>query len=127
MTLKPPSEGWTTKARVTKIVDGDTVEIVVERTFRIRLEDCWAPEIHTTDPTEKAKGNESRNNLLALIPPGSAVLAFLDAGPTEAFGDSLTLSRVLGRIWRLESDGKPASLDVSSIQVARGFATPKKQ
>lgn len=112
--------GWTTDAEVVDVYDGDTVEVRVERAFRVRLLDCWAPEIRTRDDAEKALGFASRDHLRGLIPVGSRVRLYISAGDDPlAFDDSTSLSRVLGRIW---ADGK----DVSVEQVAAGHATVSK-
>ena len=42
--MQQPQEGFTTKAKVTRVIDGDTVDVEITRKVRLRLKDCWAPE-----------------------------------------------------------------------------------
>ena len=58
--MKKPPEGFTTKAKVVNVVDGDTVDVVIERRGRVRLQDCWCPENRTRDIVEKKKGIAAR-------------------------------------------------------------------
>lgn len=53
---------WNYKATVTRVIDGDTIECMVDLGFknyskqRIRLQDVDAPEIRTLDTREKEHG-----------------------------------------------------------------------
>lgn len=39
-----PSPSWTTRAKVLRVIDGDTVEVEIRRTVRVRMLGCWSPE-----------------------------------------------------------------------------------
>ena len=58
--METPPEGFSTRAKVVRVVDGDTVDVIIKRRMRIRLEDCWAPETRTKNLDEKLKGLESK-------------------------------------------------------------------
>lgn len=121
-----PEPGWTTPATVTRVIDGDTLEVEVRRTLRVRLLDCWAPESRI-DPRvpedlqeiEKARGIQSKKSLQAMA-EGRDVVVFIPTHGQEV-GDVFSMSRVLGRVWIA---GEARSL--SERQVARGQATAAK-
>lgn len=123
-----PPLGWTTTGTVTNVVDGDTVDIEIRRTIRVRMLECWAPEQHV-DPriqkerqaAEKKAGLESKANLKALA-LGKPVTLHV---PTDGSGDVAkltTMGRVLGTIW---IEGSDKSLN--QLQVEGGFATRQKR
>lgn len=133
---KPPDPSWTTKGVVTRVIDGDTVEVETRRVMRVRFLDCWAPE-SKIDPRvaaeitdlekrksiqdqEKQKGLKSKAHLEELA-AGKVVTVRI---PMDAGGDiakSITMGRVLGHVW---VDGDSQSL--SERQVGGGYATVAK-
>lgn len=96
--------------RVVSVHDGDTLTAEVTLRANIRLLDCWAPELRDVG------GVESRAKLTELA-SGKTGLLTIPLG--NDVGDSLTFSRVLGRI---EIDGR----DVSKQMVESGRATKTK-
>lgn len=120
----PPSPGLVIDAIVVEVYDGDTITVQpLLPQARIRLLDCWAPEIRTRNAAEKVRGYESRDNLRELLPNSSRIR--LHVPTTDRLQDSLTLGRVLGRVWRdVDQDG--VLDDVSRLQVVGGFATQHK-
>ena len=119
-----PVPSWTTNGIVTRVIDGDTVDVQVTRTIRVRMVDCWAPESHADSrlpvaerAAEKQRGQDSRLNLAGLA-EGQAVIVQI---PTSAGGDVaevFTFGRALGRVW-LESDPGES---LNAKQVRGGFA-----
>lgn len=119
----PPPKGISTTGRVVNVVDGDTLDVVIDAPrVRIRLLDCWAPESRTRDLEEKARGLAAKVRLQELIGDQSVVI-FIPTADTLA--KSLTLGRVLGRVW-LDIDGDGKLDDVSAVMVAEGHATADK-
>lgn len=123
-----PSPNWTTAGFVSRVIDGDTVEVTITRTLRIRLIDCWAPE-SKLDPRvpleqqddEKKAGQKSKENLCKLSLGKNVVVQI----PTDPAGDiekSMTLGRVLGRVW---VPGEEKS--VNELQVEQGHASKTKR
>lgn len=102
------------------VVDGDTVDVDIDLGFdswlrkqRVRLAGINAPETHTKDADEKARGLRARDRLRSLLEgPGKLVLRVERYDATEKFG------RILGRI--VNGDG----LDVSAILLAEQLAVP---
>lgn len=103
---------------MTRVIDGDTVDVEVTRTIRVRLLDCWAPESRTRNKAEKAAGLESKEALKRWI-EGQPVTLHI---PTHSgdIAEALTMGRVLGHLWSKGGD------NVSESQVCLGFATRKK-
>ena len=106
---------------VTKVIDGDTIEIRFERTMRIRLLDCWSPETRTKDLVEKAKGIKAKKHLQKLI-DGQEVEITIPIDSDGKFGDSMSFGRVLAYVQRL-TDGA----DLSELQVETGHATKERK
>ncbi len=127
--MQEPPKGITTDCKVVRVVDGDTVDIEITRTLRIRLLDCWAPETRSSDPNEKAKGYDSKKYLHNLLNEkfyndlaarkSKQVTLFIPADEKGEIKDNFTFSRVLGRLF---VDGQ----DVSELMVKAGKATEKK-
>jgi endonuclease YncB( thermonuclease family) len=120
-----PDPGVTLDARVTRIVDGDTIDctVLIPLVFRIRLLDCWAAETRTKNKDEKRRGLAAKAYLEKLI--GQNPVRVHIPGRAK-LGDMLTLDRVLGRVWPIQ-DGKPLRGDLSCRMVEAGHATPTKK
>lgn len=114
-----PEPGWTTAAEVIEVYDGDTVTVRVTKEFRVRLLDCWAAEVRTTDDEEKRRGIAARDYLRGLI-DGKAVLLEIPTQQNGDVGKSISMSRVLGRLYL---DGE----NVSELMVESGHATRDKE
>lgn len=124
MAIDPPPRGLVTEAIITEVYDGDTITVQpLMPATRIRLLDCWAPEVRTRDDDEKRRGYASRDHLRELLPIGSRVT--LQVPTSDKLETSLTLGRVLGRVW-IDTDGDGTLDNVSELQVAAGHATTTK-
>ena len=112
--MQQPPTGWTTQAKVVGVHDGDTITVDVTRRIRVRLLDCWAPEVRTRNLAEKVAGIAAQNHLRTLLPIGAEVRLHV---PTDSndIGDWMTLSRVLGRVWL-------RGVDVAEEMVQAGLA-----
>lgn len=117
-----PAHGWSTPCRVVAVIDGDTIDVEVKRTIRIRLLDCWSPESRTTDAAEKKRGLAAKEHLRAMAEGCDATL-FVPAGPDGDVKDLTTLGRVLGQVWLVRSDGTPEAESLAEMQVKAGHAT----
>jgi len=123
-----PPIGWTTPARVVDVYDGDTIEVDIVRRVRVRLLDCWAPEVRTKNTHEKQAGIRARDHLRAILPVGSEIVLHIPtqagdapAASTVDVQDVFTFGRVLGRVF--DKNGQ----DVSAAMVAAGHATAAKE
>lgn len=124
----PPEPGLTTRGVITRVIDGDTVDVQISRVLRVRLLDCWAPETRSTDPMEKALGRAAREHLTELA-EGRFCLLHIPADERGRVSDVFTFGRVLGRLWVTPGDwtGDPSDLiDVAAAMVEAGLATVSK-
>lgn len=101
-----PVPGWVTEATVVSVYDGDTCTIEVRKFFKVRLEDCWAPE------RNEQGGIQSGDELAKLI-EGRRVLVRI--GGDQDVWRKRTFGRDVGRIW---VDGR----DVSGLMIKSGHA-----
>ena len=118
--MKQPPIGITTKGSVVNVVDGDTVDVEVTRTIRVRLRDCWCPETRTRDLEEKKKGLAAKDHLEGLLEDSNDVILFIPADSEGDIKDVFTFNRVLGYIF-IDSE------NVSARMVTDGHATAKKE
>lgn len=107
-----PPLGLAAPCVIDRVVDGDTLDCRVSFTVRVRLQDCWAPELRGDS---KIAGLASKRSLEQLAPAGNQAILFVPGG-TLRLADMLTLNRVIGRVY---IDGK----ELSAAQVAAGAAT----
>lgn len=112
-----PAHGWSTPCLIDRVIDGDTIEVTVTRKLRVRLLDCYAPEVKGA---EKPQGVKSSDHLKALALGATGTL-FIPTEDARNMGDILTLGRVLGHVWIDGSD-----LSLSELQVQSGHATKEK-
>ncbi len=104
--------------QVTKVVDGDTIDVVIDLGFdisfssRVRLAGIDTPESRTTDKAEKVLGLEVKDRIKKLI-DGAKVIVI----KTEKMDSSEKYGRILG--W-LYLDG--AEVSVNEALIADGYA-----
>lgn len=120
-TENAPKPGIVARAKVVRVLDGDTVDVELRVPIRVRLTDCWAPEIRGD---ERAAGQASKHALAGMLPKGRNIVVHVPTQNARQFGDVLTFGRVLGSIWAtFKGKGKR---NVSTEMVKRGFATVTK-
>lgn len=114
-----PEPGLTARAIVSRVVDGDTVEVLVTIPVTVRLKDCWAPEIHGID---KVAGLLSKQKLEELLPAKSHVLVDINTKEVHALSGVFTFGRVVGDIW-IDS----LEHSIANEMVRTGFASNEKE
>lgn len=103
---------------VKKVVDGDTIDVVIDLGFsilfesRVRLAGIDTPESRTTDKAEKALGLESKKFLEAKIKAAKNVVI-----KTEKLDSSEKYGRILGWLY-LDGDGN----SVNHEMIQKGYA-----
>ena len=110
-----PRPGLSARCRIIEVYDGDTLTVELRIPVRVRLLDCWAPELR--DPG----GIESRDHLdeLAALQDGTLWVPWDHA---RRAGDVWSFDRILGHVW-VDGYDKP----VSELQVDAGHATVERQ
>jgi len=116
--MASPPLGITARATVHRVVDGDTLDVHLLIPVRVRMLDCWAPEI---TGAQKPEGKASKLALEELAPVGSHVVVNVPTGHVDAMAGVLTFGRVLGNVYK---PGEESSL--SELMVGMGFATKEK-
>ena len=111
---------YTYKCTVTKIIDGDTIDVDIHLGFdvvltkqRIRLMGIDTPESRTRNLEEKARGLISKQYMIDKCPVGSKItLKSLDRGK---FG------RIFGEIWEADIDSTTVE-PLNKRMITDGFA-----
>lgn len=103
---------------VTKVVDGDTIDVVIDLGFsimyksRVRLAGIDTPESRTTDKYEKALGLEAKKYLADRIKEAKSVVI-----RTEKLDSSEKYGRILGWVYL---DGETNS--INNQMILKGYA-----
>jgi micrococcal nuclease len=85
---------------VTKVVDGDTIDVIIDLGFdimfssRVRLAGIDTPESRTTDKVEKALGLESKEYLKKYLKDAKPIII-----KTEKMNSSEKYGRILGWVY----------------------------
>lgn len=103
---------------VTKVVDGDTIDVVIDLGFsiyfssRVRLAGIDTPESRTADKVEKALGLESKKFLESRIKAAKNIVI-----KTEKLDSSEKYGRILGWLY-LDGEGN----SVNHEMIEKGYA-----
>lgn len=116
----PPPLGIGTRVSVLWAVDGDTIEVEVRKVVRVRLLDCWAPELRSGTPAEKNRGELARK-FCERTAKGTQGVLFIPTDGARRIGDVWTFDRVLAYYWPDDSEKS-----LSEIMVESGYATKEK-
>ena len=117
----PPKPGIVTDAKVVEVYDGDTVVVEITKRVRVRLLDCWAPEIRGGDLATRLNGQVSKKHLSELVSGRDVILEMPTSG-NRHIGESFTFGRVLGHLY-LPGDDQT----ISDKMVKAGMATKEKE
>lgn len=110
-----PDPGLALIGHVDEVIDGDTLDVSITYTVRIRLLDCWAPE---SRGASRDAGMAAKSHLIRLAADKDCVVQVPMGVDVKR---SLTLDRFLGRVWLAGDD-----TDLSTHQVRAGHATRTK-
>lgn len=114
--MNAPKTGWTTQAKISRVKDGDTVEVTIERKFTIRLSHPNDNGLMFNTPSiSTPEGVMARDALENLFPVGKTVTVFIPANNPYELMDFETLKRMIGEIWI-------DNLRVTDIMLEKGFA-----
>ena len=97
MSKKKIEQQYIYKAEVDRVVDGDTVDVLLDLSFgvyrkvRLRANGIDTPESRTRDLEEKKYGNMAKDLVLTLMPVGSMQTLITEKDKSGKFG------RILGK------------------------------
>lgn len=98
MTTQPPL-GLTARATVDRVIDGDTIDVLLTLPVRVRLLNCWSPEVRGPTAAKGVKAKRFVESILAAMPDPPSVVVSIPSGQADALGDVLTFGRVLGDVF----------------------------
>lgn len=93
-----PTASLQLRSRVVDVYDGDTITVEFKLQARVRLLDCWAPEVRTRDNDEKIKGLAARDYLKSIAEGRDGVLVIPLDGANR-LDDLFTFGRLLGHYY----------------------------
>ena len=110
------------RAKINKVVDGDTVDVDIELGFdivltgqRVRIMGIDTPESRTSDPVEKVFGLAAKNRLKELLGPTAVLKTQIEKDGDDAKGK---FGRILGDF--VAPDGRM----VTEIMIEEGHCVP---
>lgn len=113
---KRPVLQWVYRAKVIRWVDGDTVDVMIDRGFkdysmrRLRLQGIDTPEIRGVSKEEKERGEKATIRAEELAPVDSEVI--IETHKSGKFG------RWVAKIW----PNKPIDWSINEILIMEGLA-----
>lgn len=115
--MKMPPLGWTTPVKFVRALDGDTIEVVVERKLIIRVSDLWCEEVRGGTPEEKAVGFAAKDHVIKIVEDAESLVLHVPM-QDEDFKDRLSLGRIVGKLFADSED-----ISVTMIEDGHGTAT----
>lgn len=113
---KCPPLGPTVRATIDRVIDGDTLVVVIRDTIvKIRLLDTWAPEKGTPE------GEAATEVMQNLAPVGAACRVHIPTEDARNLEAIITFGRFLGGVW-MEGDDD----SLNHHMVSLGHATREK-
>jgi micrococcal nuclease len=116
---------WLWKAALVRVVDGDTIDVVIDvgfhgtRTERLRLVGVNTPEMHGATKQAGLQARDFTDKWLRPWPAPDGWPLVIETFKGDAFG------RYLARVWHADAGGQPeVGTDLSSALLAAGMAVP---
>lgn len=121
-----PPLGMTFPGKILSAHDADSVIVELRINVHLRLKDCWAPEINSDDPEQRAIAIEGRDFIRAIALQKECIVnvPFYDRGNAIHLADSLTMERWVARVWIKDEPNAP---DLSTRLVQRKLAATEKK
>jgi len=119
--VQRPKHGLSIPVKIVDVYDGDTLTVEIKFKLKVRLLDCWAPEVRTRNLEEKKKGLVARDFVRGLALNKEGTL-WVPSRNVKTLGNLFSFDRVLGYIWI--SDEKKS---LSETIVDAEHATKTKQ
>lgn len=93
-----PRPGLTTAAKVTRVIDADTIEVTVTRKFPVRLVHGDGPRIFNCPEKNTPEGVQAKKFVENLLRDKEVTL-FVSAQNSDILTDINSFNRILGEIW----------------------------
>lgn len=116
--MKQPPLGWTTPVKHVRTLDGDTIEVVVERKMIIRIEGLWCDEVRGGTPESKASGLAAKAHATKIVTDAENLVLHVPLQDND-LKDRFSMSRVIGRLFADQQD-------VSVTMIDDGHGTAEK-
>ena len=113
-----PKLGHCMRGRVVRVIDGDTVEIMLQMPATFRIKDLWSPELRGIDAVA---GHRAKEALETLLPVDSIVKVDISTENADSFGDVISFGRPIAAVYRWEDEDP-----VSEIMISMGHGTRYK-
>lgn len=111
--MNKPELGWITEGKIVRVLDGDTVEVEITRTLKIRIDDLRCAE------SDEYGGQEATEFTNALLHDKNVTIQIMTNNPLKLL-DFNSFDRAVGRIWLDETL-------VRDIIIASGHGKPGKK
>ena len=113
-----PAFGHVMRAQVVKVIDGDTVQLLLQLPATVRIKDLWAPELRGIDAIA---GHKAKDALEKLLPQDCHVKVRIGTEDASSLGDVFSFGRVVGEIYRIDDEDP-----VSELMIQMGHGTRYK-
>ena len=97
--MSKPTPGWTTQAKVERVLDGDTIEVSITRRFCVRLIHQNEEDLEFNAPERNTPEGQQAKSALETLVDGQYIILFLPAKHPEKLLDVENLGRILGEVW----------------------------
>jgi endonuclease YncB( thermonuclease family) len=113
--MPAPPLGLCARGVISRVIDGDTIEVTLAMPISVRLLECRAAE---TRGDEKDAGFAAKEIMERMAKPGDPVTVHIPSDGAKVLASVFSFGRPLGNIW-LEGDED----SLSEHMVASGHAT----
>ena len=117
-TMAGPELGHVMRAQIVRVIDGDTVQLLLQLPATVRIKDLWSPELRGIDAIA---GHKAKDALEKLLPDGCQVKVKIGTEDASNLGDVFSFGRVVGEVYRMGDDDP-----VSEIMIQMGHGTRHK-
>lgn len=97
--MKEPELGFTTVAKVLRVIDGDTVDVEVSRVVRVRLQHPNDEGLDFNAPEKNTKEGQKALEYVKEKLTDKEVVIFFPAKTPEILLDNTSFNRVIGELW----------------------------
>ena len=108
--MEPPPLGLTARAVVMDHDhDGDTLPVQVYLPLRVRIRDCWAPDLRGGDAVSRSMGYAAQLHMTELLPAHTPINIHIPTEHARGPQSIMSFGRVLADVWRRRDNKSMAS------------------